>query len=445
MTQHTKSIDLPFHGARHLSAQFDATPITSDGGAPLLAALDKKLGLVDSLVQALTDRRDIRYTDHSLTDLIRQRVFQIALGYEDCNDADTLRHDPVLKAACGRDPVLDPDLASQPTLSRLENSIGPKASYRLARNLFQVYLAGHPKRPKEIILDLDLTDDPTHGQQELSFFHGYYDSHVYLPLLVFDGDGELMTAVLLPGKNPGAGPVVAVLKRLVESLREHWPEIEIMVRADAGFASPLLYHTIESASLKFLIGLRSNPRLERRARKVAAKARRRYLRTKRKARLFTSTSYRAKRGWPKSYRVVIKAEHMAEGPNVRYVLTNQPGRADALYDRYVMRGESCENSIKDLKNALRADRLSCHRFWANQFRLLLHAAAFTLLFALRRHAAGTELADAQLDTIRLRLLKIGAYLVCSVRRLRLHLSSSHPWQKLWFLVARRIMNASAFG
>jgi len=172
MTQSTISIDLPFNGARHLNARFDATPITSDGGAPLLAALDKKLGLVDSLVAALTDRRDSQYTDHSLADLIRQRVFQIALGYEDCDDADILRHDPVLKASCGRDPVLDPDLASQPTLSRLENSIGPKASYRLARNLFQVYLAGHQKRPKEIILDVDLTDDPTHGQQDLSFFHG---------------------------------------------------------------------------------------------------------------------------------------------------------------------------------------------------------------------------------------------------------------------------------
>jgi hypothetical protein len=445
MTQSTISIDLPFHGARQLNARFDATPLTSDGGTPLLAALDKKLGLVDSMVSALKDRRDSRYTDHSLADLIRQRVFQISLGYEDCNDADTLRHDPVLKASCGRDPVLDPDLASQPTLSRLENSIGPKACYRLAESLFQVYLAGHPERPKEIVLDLDLTDDPTHGQQELSFFHGYYDSHVYLPLLVFDGEGELLTAVLLPGKNPGAGPVVAVLKRLVESLRERWPGISILVRADSGFASPKLYRLIEREDLGCLIGFRSNPRLERRARKIQAKARRRYLRTKHKARLFTSIRYRAEKGWSRSYRIIIKAEHMAEGPNVRYVLTNRIGRAEALYDRYAMRGEACENSIKDLKRALKGDRLSCHKFWANQFRLILHAASYVLLFSLRRHAAGTELADAQFDTIRLRLLKVAAYLVCSFRRLCLHLSSAHPWQTLWMRIARRIMSARAFG
>lgn len=439
MTHSRTSITFPFHGSRRLRAQFDASPISSDGGAPLLAALDRKLGLVDGLACAVRDPRDARYTDHTLTDLLRQRIFQIALGYEDCNDADTLRADPVLKVACGRDPRHEADLASQPTLSRCENALGPKACDRLARALFDRYLAQHPRRPKELVLDLDLTDDPTHGQQELAFFHGFYDTHLYLPLLVFDQEGALLTAVLLPGRNPGAGVAVAVLKRLVATLRERWPGIRLLVRADAGFAAPALYQFIEEAGLEALIGFRSNPRLDRQARRLQAKARRRYLRTGRKARLFTSVRYRARKGWPRAYRIVIKAEHMKEGPNVRYVLTTLPGRAEELYDRYVERGEACENSIKDLKNALKGDRLSCHRFWANQVRLLLHAAAYTLLFALRRCAAGTELAAVQFDTLRLRLLKIGASVVGSVRRVIVHLSASCPWQRMWVLIARRVL------
>jgi hypothetical protein len=439
MAHSLTAITFPFRGVRPLHARFDAAPISSDGGAPLLAALDRKLGLVDGLAQAVRDPRDARYTDHSLTDLLRQRIFQIALGYEDCNDADTLRHDPVLKASCGRDPETDPDLASQPTLSRCENALGPKACYRLAQRLFATYLAQNLTRPKEVILDVDLTDDPTHGQQELSFFHGFYDAHVYLPLLVFDQDGALLTAVLMPGRNPGAAPVVAVLKRLVAALRERWPGIRLLVRADAGFASPALYRFVEDAGVECLIGFRANPRLDRLARRLQTKARRQFLRTGRKARLFTSVRYRARKGWSRSYRIVIKAEHMKEGPNVRYVLTTLAGRADSLYDRYVERSEACENSIKDLKCALKGDRLSCHRFWANQARLLLHASAYVLLFALRRCARGTELASAQFDTLRLRLLKIGAHLVGSVRRLTLHLSSSHPWQRVWCIVAHRVL------
>lgn len=439
MTHSHIPVKFSYRGARSLQAMFDAAPISSDGGAPLLAALDLKLGLVDSLAKVVRDPRDVRYTDHSLADLLRQRIIQIALGYEDANDASTLRRDPVLKVCCGREPEGDPDLASQPTLSRLENTLGRKACYRLAQALFERYIAQHPRRPKELILDVDLTDDPTHGQQELSFFHGFYDSHVYLPLLVFDGEGSLLTAVLLPGRNPGSGPVVAVLKRLVDSLRERWPGIRLLVRADAGMAAPALYALAEAEGLDLLVGFRANPRLERISRRLQSRARRRFLRTGRKARMFTSVTYRARKGWPRAYRIVIKAEHMKEGPNVRYVLTSLPGRADELYDRYVERGEACENSIKDFKRSLKGDRLSCHRFLANQVRLLLHAAAYILLFALRRLAHDTELAQAQFDTLRLRLLKIGASVTSSVRRIVVHLSASHPWQTLWALVARRVL------
>jgi hypothetical protein len=438
MPKNISQIDFAFKGFGEVRAKFDAGPISSDGGALLLREIDHRLGLIRSLASAIRDTRDERYVDHSIEDLLRQRIFQIALGYEDANDSDSLRHDAVLKTCCDRDPVVGADLASQPTFSRLENSVSRVDCYVLAQRLFDSYVDRHPKRPKEIVLDVDITDDPTHGAQQLSFFHGFYDSHVYLPLLVFDQDGDLITAMLQPGKNPGVGPTVAVLERLVNWLRFKWPGLPILVRADGGFASPEMYRFIEREKVEFLIGIGGNSRLQKLGDRLKKKSRRKFLETGEKARLFTSARYRAKTGWPKSYRVLIKAEHMKEGPNVRFVLTNLTGRAGDLYDRYVERAESCENSIKDLKNVLKADRLSCHNFFANQFRLLLHSAAYVLMFELRRAAHGTEIAEAQMDTLRLRLLKIGVRVERTVRRIWFHLTSSHPWQRLWFLIAARI-------
>jgi hypothetical protein len=345
----------------------------------------------------------------------------------------------VLKACCDVDPADEHQLASQPTLSRWENEMGPKACYRFGDRLLDNYFRRHSRRPSRLVLDVDLTDDPTHGQQEFSAFHGFYDQHVYLPLLVYDQDGDLLTAVLLPGKYPGPQVAVAVLERIVRKVRARWPGLTIVVRADSGFAAPELYAMCEEHRLGFIVGLQPNVRLKKLSEKLQAKARRRYLRTGRKARLFSSMRYRARRRWPRSYRVLVKAEHQAAGPNVRFVVTNLSGSAQHLYDdEYVTRGESCENSMKDLKNALKADRLSCHRFWANQFRLLLHAAAYVLMFALRRTAAGTELAEAQMDTLRLCLLKIGVRVESTARRIWFHLSSSHPWQRLWGDIARRV-------
>jgi hypothetical protein len=321
----------------------------------------------------------------------------------------------------------------------MENAAGPKTCYLMSRALLDSYFVRHPKRPRGgIVLDIDTTDDPTHGQQEFSAFHAFYDQHVYLPLLIFDGDGDLLTAVLLPGKPQGSRPIVAILRRVIEAIRQHWPGLPIVARGDAEFASPALYHLGEELDVEFMLGIASNVRLKKLAARLAERARRKFRRTGQKVRLFSSVRYRARRGWPKSYRVLIKAEHSALGPNTRFVVTTFPGRADRLYDAYVQRAEACENSIKDLKNALSADRLSCHRFWANQFRLLLHATAYVLCFALRRLAYGTELAFAQFDTIRLRLFKIGVRVESTVRRIWFHLSSSHPWQTLWRLLALRV-------
>lgn len=437
----TAQVEVPFSGARKIRAVFDAAPISSDGGALLLRQVDRRLGLLDALSAALPDPRDRRYVEHPLVELLQQRVYGIALGYEDCNDATTLRRDPVHKACCDLDPLSDRSLASQPTLSRLENEAGPKACYLLARAILESYFVRHPKRPKRLILDLDTTADPTHGQQQFSAFHAFYDEHVYLPLLIYDQDGDLLTAVLQPGKPQGVRGVVAVLRRVVARVRMQWPGVQIVIRGDSGFASPEMYAACKQLKVDFLLGLGPNSRLNKLAAPLQEKAKRRFLRTRNKVRLFTSTRYRARRRWPRLYRVLIKAEHQSIGANVRFVVTTLRGRAQDLYDDlYVARGEACENSIKDLKNALKADRLSCHRFWANQFRFLLHSAAYVLMYELRRAAQGTELAHVQMDTLRLRLLKIGVQVASTARRVWFHLTSSYPWQATWSLIARRLVH-----
>ncbi len=445
MEKVTTQSDFPFGDGRRVRAQFDAPEISSDGGAVLLRQADRRLGLIESIAAVLPDSRDPRYVTQPLEDLVRQRVLQICLGYEDCNDATTLRGDPVLKTCCDRDPLLDPDLGSQPTLSRLENTVGGKTCYRVGQVLLDSYIARHTKRPRCIVLDLDTTDDPTHGQQELSFFHGYYDERVYLPLLVFDQDGDLVTAVLQPGKPERGRVAAAILKRVIVRLRDRWPGVPILIRGDSEFASPKIYWLCRRLRADFLVGIGPNRRLKKLARQIEQRARREFRRTGQKVRIFTSASYRALKGWPRAYRVLIKAEHSSLGPNTRFVLTTLPGPAEDLYDRYVQRGESSENSIKDLKRALKADRLSCHRFWSNQFRLFLHGAAYVLLFELRHAARGTELENAQMDTVRLRLLKVAAQVTSTARRIWFHLTSSNPWQALWHLVARRLLDPQPFG
>jgi hypothetical protein len=441
MAKGTPDLEFPFVRSRTLRARFDEAPISSDGGAVLLQTLDGRLGLTKSLAAAIPDKRDARHVEHTVLDQLRQRVFGIALGYEDCNDAQALRSDPLLKVCCGREPEGEA-LASQPTLSRFENEATARSCYRLARALVESYFVRHPRRPAQrIVLDLDTTCDPTHGQQEFGFFNAFYDEHCYLPLLVFDQDGDLLTALLQPGKPQGAKVAVAVLKRIIRRLRQQWPGVRILVRADSGFASPVMYRMCSTLEVDFIIGFQPNVKLKKISQRIREKARRKFLRTDKKARLFTSIRYRAKKGWDRSWRVLIKAEHMKEGANTRYVITNLSGRAAALYDEvYVQRAEACENSIKDLKIALKADRLSCHRFLANQFRLLLHCTAYVLLFALHRLAHGTELAAAQMDTLRLRLLKIACRIEQTARHVWLHFTSAYPWQPLWRLIAERCAN-----
>jgi hypothetical protein len=414
-----------------LEARFDGGRLTSDGGLPWLDQAETALGACAAFAAVIPEwrRGPVR---HAIETLVRQRVFQIACGYEDQDDADSLRRDPLFKLACGRLPETGRDLASQPTLSRLENAVDRKSCYRLAVALGELYLRERERDgvPPHIVLDLDGTDDPTHGQQEGSAYHGYYRQHMLHPLLVFDGETHhLVTAVLRPGNTHGSAGVKAVLKRVVRALRERWPAVTIEIRMDSGGAVPAIYEWCEHEGIPYTIGLITNPRLTALAAPLLAEAQRRRAATSaEKVRLLDETVYQAE-SWDHSRRVVIKAEALPKGPNTRFVVTTRADPPEALYDWYVARGDG-ENAIKDLKVACCADRLSDHRFWANQFRLLLHAAAYWLLDVVRRWLAARYVERMQLDTLRLRLLKIGGRVYQWGDRVRLRLASSHPGQPL---------------
>jgi hypothetical protein len=420
-----------------LEASFDAGRLTSDGGLPWLVEAEAQIGLCAAFAAEIPDwrRAPVR---HPLAALVRQRVFQIACGYEDQDDADTLRSDPLLKLACGRWPASGPDLASQPTLSRLENAVDRRACYRLGKALLAGYLRerGRLGAPRRILLDMDGTANPTYGDQEGGAYHGYFRQHMYHPLLVFDGEtDQLIAAVLRPGNAHGSRGAVAVLKRIVRAVRARWPRVPIELRADSGFAVPALYDWCEREGVGYTIGLMPNPRLEALAAPLLAEARAESERLGgAKVRLAGEAAYRAE-SWSRPRRVVFKAEVLAKGPNTRFVLTTRTDQPLALYDWYVDRGTP-EQWVGDLKLGCAADRLSCHRFWANQFRLLLHAAAYWLLDTLRRRLVGLGVARMELATLRLRLLKIAGRVRELLGRIRLHLASSHPGEPLWRLLAQ---------
>jgi hypothetical protein len=423
--------------ATRLDASFDGPHLTSDGGLCWLSEADAALGLCAALAAHIPEWRH-RSVRHPLETLVRQRVFQIACGYEDQNDAATLRSDPLLKLVCGRLPG-EADLASQPTLSRLENAVDARACYRLAVALVQLYLQerGRDGMPRRIVLDLDGTDDPAYGKQEGVAFHGYYDQYMYHPLLVFDGDtGQLITAILRPGTCHASRGAVAIVKRLVRLLRRRWPEVIIEVRADSGFAMPSLYDYLEAQHIPYTIALVTNHRLNGMAVPLAEEATHQRAETGEKVRLFAEGQYQAG-SWSQERRVVYKAEALEKGLNVRFVVTTRDDSPEDLYTWYTRRGDRPELCIKDLKDGCFADRLSCHTFWANQFRLLLHSAAYWLLDTIRRWLARLHIPHLQFTTLRLRLIKIGGWVRQRLDAVSLHLASSHPGEHLWYLLATR--------
>jgi Transposase DDE domain group 1 len=418
-------------------ADFLGGRLTTDAGALLLREVAQKTGLFEALDAVIPDPRNPVFIIHEQRALLAQRITAIALGYEDLNDHHELRHDPVLQVVAGKIPEPDMSLASSPTLCRLENRVQRKTLVRMAEVLLDQFVASHSSPPAYLMLDFDATDDLVHGHQEGRFFHGYYDHHCFLPLYVFAGH-ELLVPYLRPSNIDASKHTRAVLKLLVRKLRTVWPDVKITIRGDSGFCRWRLMRWCDRHGVGYILGVAKNAASERLATDEMAAAARQFTRTGEPQRLFGSFGYAAAT-WDRTRRVIVKAEHTAKGANPRFVVTNVPGDPRELYEEvYCQRGEM-ENRIKEQQLDLFADRTSCHRFLANQFRLLLSSAAYVLVQALRRIALpGTELATAQIGTLRLKLFKVAARVVLSARRVVFHLASSYPYQELFRAVFDRL-------
>ena len=426
----------PSFDRRFVEGGFNGGNVSSDGGVMLIRQADRFLGLCQSIDKVLVDPRDPNRINHSQLDLIRQRVYGIALGYEDLNDHDSLREDAAWQTALERDSMM----ASSPTLCRLENQADRQAAWAFSKILLTQFIDSFSQPPEELILDFDATDDRVHGTQEKRAYHGYYRSWCFLPLYVFCGE-QLLVSYLRPSNAEGAKHAWAILKLLVQQLRAKWPEVRIIFRGDSGFCRWRMLRWCEKHQIHYIVGLAKNSRLRELSEQALAKAAEAYEKQEIKQRHFKWLNYRA-HPWDKSRRVILKAEHGSKGSNPRYVVTNLEGSAQDLYDQvYCARGEM-ENRIKEQQLGLFADRTSCHGWWANQFRLLLSSAAYVLVEAIRRYGLkDTELERAQVSTLRVRLLKVGTVILRNTRRIRLLFSSSYPWAETFGLVLRRMSSA----
>ena len=442
--EHTTTQCVLFPGIfkRPVIAKFDQSQGSSDGGAVLLKAADRELGLITALAACLKDDRQEGKVRHEIEELLTQRIMAIACGYEDANDAARLACDPVHKLLVGRDPVEGEDLASQSTLSRFENSVDRKELFRMAEALADTVIERHRKRlrgrARLITLELDPTDDPTHGAQQLTFFNWHYDTYCYLPMvgfLTFNHEAEqyLVTAVLRPGNAPGSAGAVGLLRRLIDRLREAFPDAKIRVRLDGGFAAPEVLDFLDcEPKVEYLVNFASNAVLKRKAESAMKCVRRDSKISGQTEHVYAECQYRTRKTWPWKRRIIYKAEVVqAKGKkpkdNPRFVVTNMKQSPQWLYEEvYCQRGD-LENRIKELHYGMEIGRISCMSFWANQLRVSMTAAAYVLMQELRSGLAGTASARAQVTTLRERFLKIGAHVVATVRRIVLHLPQSFPY------------------
>jgi len=451
----TQKFDFQVLGNRAVTARFNGGAITSDAGGLLLREVEAKTGILRRFAACFTDHRDPDLVEHSLYELVAQRVFALALGYEDLNDHDALRHDPLLAVLVGKADPTGQDrrrredrgksLAGKSTLNRLEltpTGAKKKSRYKkiVARHrdmeafFVETFLSLHRRPPQEIVLDLDATDDPIHGRQLGRFFHGYYNNYCYLPLYIFCGE-HLLCAKLRPSDIDGAAGSVKQLAMIVERIRRQWPEVRIIVRGDSGFCRENLMHWCEENHVDYVLGLAKNARLQRILGKELHEAKLQFETTGRPSRVFKEFTYRTRKSWSRERRVVGKAEHLSKGSNPRFVATSLSAEeldARELYeDVYCSRGEM-ENRIKEQQLCLFADRTSCATMRANQLRLWLSGVAYTLLVVLRQFGLqGTDMSRARCDTIRLKLLKLGALVRTTVRRVWISLSESWPYRRVF--------------
>jgi Transposase DDE domain group 1 len=434
---------------RPLVAKFDQVQGSSDGGAILLKAADRRLGLTAELADCLEDERQAKKVRHEIHELLTQRVMAIACGYEDCNDAARLASDPVHKLVVGRDPLKGEDLASQPTFSRFENSVDRKELFRMAEALADVVIERHRKRlhgrARRITIDLDPTD-PTHGQQQLSFFNGHYDCYCYLPVVAFltfneESDQYLVGAVLRPGNVTASCGAVGILSRLIARLRQAFPKAEIRVRLDGGFASPEVLDYLDAQeNLEYTVNVASNQVLARLVRRAMRTARRMSKESGETEHVYGELSYKTKKTWKQKRRVIYKAEvvrHPDRDPkdNPRFVVTNMKQSPQWLYESVYCKRGDLENRIKELHYGMEIGRTSCTSFLANQFRVLMTAAAYVLMQELRLRLARTDSARTQVSILRERFLKLAAQVVASVRRIVLHLPQAFPYRDSFHHVA----------
>ena len=435
-------LEFPSVCGKKVVADFQGGVVTSDAGLLLLRETERKVGIVRWLAECIPDNRDQRYIDHRMRELMTQRVMQIACGYEDADDSDSLRSDPALKIVCGRAPLSGDALGSQPTMSRLENSVSRTTLYRMGQAFVDGFIESYHRAPKKIILDIDDTDDPTHGAQQLSLFNAYYDEYCYMPLHIYEGySGKLICAVLRPGKRPDGEEIAAILKRVLKRIRGCWPKVKIVIRGDSHFSGPELFDLCHRMRrVHFVLGLSNNralaPLVEDAVKKVEAA----YTLLGKKLKVFVELRYKAQ-SWSCAQRVICKIEVNEKGRNVRFIVTDMKGKGPRrMYDESYC-GRGCmENFIKNHKNALHSGRTSCHRFEANMFRLFLHSAAYVLMHGFsEKGLRGTALAGSQFDTIILKVLKIGAQVVERLSRIRVHLPTSCPVKELYARIHRNLV------
>lgn len=440
MTACDSDLALDFYHQHPLTVQFSDLDLSSDAGILLASQAESRLQICQSIAECITDWRTPDKITHTLSRLVRQRVYQLIGGYADANDSDILRHDPIFRIACERVPIKGSNLlASQPTISRLENHVTPQETAAMRRQFIDLFIDSYDSAPSSVVLDIDGWDDPTHGEQDGSAFHGYYGQHMYFPVLINEANSRFpLVCQLRRGNSHPGKAVVGLLRWLFWRLKRAWPAVTIVLRADAGFALPEILNMCDRSGVLYAIGFSTNAVLKRKISHLLEQARVLCCRTAEKARLFDDVYYAAAT-WKQPRRMVMKAEYLPKGANPRFVVTNMDLEPQLLYDTfYVQRGGDSEHPIKELKLGIQADRLSCHRFIANQFRLLLAQAAYLLMITLRQAAKGTILATAQVERLRSVLIKSAARVRVSTRRVLVELAAFCPFAQELKLIAQRL-------